>query len=104
MKPSEYLDKVRESIGAPSDYALQKPLGLSTQRLSAYRKNREFFNDELALKIGQICGISPGLVMIDMHREKAKTPDEQSVWNEIFAGFPALLLHANRALKIFPAR
>lgn len=100
MKPSEYLDKVREATGSPSDYALQKYLGLNTQRISAYRKNREFFNDSIAMRVGELTGISPGLVMIDMHREKAKTPAEQSVWDEIFAGFPALLRHAKTARRL----
>lgn len=94
MKPSEYLDKVRDAIGAPSDYALQKPLSLSKQRLSNYRKNKDFFSDEVSLKVAEILKIHAGIVMIDMHRERAKTPQEQSVWSEIYKGFPSLSLRA----------
>lgn len=95
MKPSEYLDALRIKLEVNSDYALQKPLGLSKQRLSNYRKNKDFFSDEVAFIVADLLGMNRGLVVLDMHRERAKTPQEQSVWSEIFAGFPALLQRAN---------
>lgn len=95
MKPSDYLDKVRDAIGAPSDYALQKPLSLSKQRLSNYRKNKDFFSDEVSLKVAEILRIHAGIVILDMHRERAKTPETQAVWSglmdKLSASFNSLL-------------
>lgn len=94
MKPSQYLDRVRAALGAPSDYALQKPLQLSKQQIGRYRKDLDFFSDEVAMRVAYILREDAGIVMLDMHRERAKTPEVRSKWDEIFSGFPALLLHA----------
>jgi hypothetical protein len=98
MKPSEYLDLVRESIGAPSDYALQKPLGLSKSMLSRYRNDQDAFSDETALRVAELCKISPSRVLVDMHVERSKTPEVRAVWadlmmkmEKISASFNALL-------------
>jgi hypothetical protein len=80
MKPSEYLDHVREHIGAPSDYALQKPLGLSKSQLSRYRNDLDVFSDEIALRVAQMCEINPERVLLDMYMERAKTPEVRAVW------------------------
>lgn len=95
MKPSEYLDAVRVKLGAPSDYALKKPLALSKSAISNYRNNKDFFSDEVSIRVAAILGTDKGLVILDMHRERAKTPQERAAWQEIFAGFLLLLLPAN---------
>lgn len=87
MKPSDYLDAVRVAIGAPSDYALQKPLSLSTSQLSKYRKNQDFFSDETAIKVATILGKHPASVILDMHRSRAKTPEAQAVWSGLAEKF-----------------
>lgn len=95
MKTSEYLDAVRAKIGAPSDYALQKPLGLSKQQLSKYRKDLDFFSDEVAIRVAGILGTKPEMVMIDMHRERAKTPETRQFWQSIAENFIRLVCLAD---------
>jgi hypothetical protein len=85
MKTSEYLDKVRANIGAPSDYALQKPLGLSRSRLSNFRQNLDFFSDGLAIKVADLAGLDAGFVLLDMHLSRAKSPEEKAAWLSICA-------------------
>ncbi|MYN45778.1 hypothetical protein GTP23_12045 [Pseudoduganella sp. FT93W] len=80
MKPSEYLDKVRGELNLPSDYALQGPLGLSKQQLSRYRKNADVFSDEVAMRVASLCGLEAWRVLVDMHIERAKSPEARSAW------------------------
>jgi hypothetical protein len=100
MKPSEYLDALRQSLKLPSDYALQKPLGLSKSAISNYRRDKDFFSDEVAIRVAEALEMDAGLVVLDMHRERAKTPTEQRLWASIFEGFPSPLLRANRVVRV----
>jgi len=83
MKPSEYLDLVREEMNLPSDYALQGPLGLSKQQLSRYRKNADVFSDEVASRVAILCGLAPWRVLVDMHIERAKSPELRNTWQNM---------------------
>ncbi|WP_377704919.1 DUF3693 domain-containing protein [Pseudoduganella sp. UC29_71] len=96
MKPSEYLDLVREKLQAPSDYALQKPLQSSKQQLSRYRKDMDAFSDEMALRVAEVLGVNAGKVLLDMHMERSKTPELRAAWagmlDKLSASFTDLLL------------
>ena len=94
MNTSEYLDAVKRKLGVESDYAVAKALSVRQSTLSGYRARNGQMDDEIAAKVAAILGIHPGLVILDMHRERAKTPAEQTIWREIFEGFHVLLLHA----------
>ena len=98
MKTSEYLDLVRQRAGVPSDYALQKPLGLSKQQLSRYRNDLDVFSDEIAIRVAQACHLEPERVLLDMHLERSKSPEVRAVWatlmskmDKISASFNTLL-------------
>ncbi|HJV86930.1 MAG TPA: helix-turn-helix domain-containing protein [Noviherbaspirillum sp.] len=95
MNTAEYLDALRAKLDLPSDYALQKVLGVTKQQVSRYRKGHDVFSDEVALRVAEFLGRHPGLVMLDMHRERAKTPESKALWQEIFKGFLLLLPRAD---------
>lgn len=99
MNTLEYLDAIKRHLGVDSDYAVAKALNIRTSTISGYRARGGQMDDEVAVKVAAILGIHPGLVMLDMHRERAKTPEERSLWKEIFEGFRTLLPHANPALR-----
>ncbi|MEC4722952.1 hypothetical protein RY831_27715 [Noviherbaspirillum sp. CPCC 100848] len=94
MNTQEYLDKVKAELGITSDYALQKPLKLTRSSISKLRHGGTM-SDETAAEVAKVLKMHPGLVMLDMHRERAKTPAERSIWEEIFKGFRTLLPLAN---------
>lgn len=95
MNTAEYLDALRDELKLPSDYALHKTLGVTRQQISRYRNGHDVFSDEISLKVADLLRKHPGMVMLDMHRERAKTPQERKIWQEIFQGFLLLLLPAN---------
>lgn len=94
MNTSEYLDAVKRKLGVESDYAVAKALSVRQSTLSGYRARNGQMDDEIAAKVAAILGIHPGLVILDMHRARAKTPAEASIWMDIYQGFHVLLLHA----------
>jgi transcriptional regulator with XRE-family HTH domain len=97
MNTNDYLDAVRVKRDLPSDYAAAKLLGITRQTISGYRNGGKQFDDAIACRVAEVLGIHPGLVMLDMHRERAKTPQERSVWKEVFEGFLTLFPHAKGA-------
>lgn len=96
MNTQEYLERTKTALGLPSDYALAAHFGLTRSYISSMKNGRKQLSDELAHKIAEILKIHPGLVLIDMQREKAKTPEDKNIWRDVAKGFLLLLLPANR--------
>lgn len=83
MRTPEYLDLARHQLGLPSDYALQKPLGVTKQQLSRWRTGVDSFSNVAALKIAELTSLQAERVLIDAQIEKAKSPEEKAVWTAI---------------------
>jgi transcriptional regulator with XRE-family HTH domain len=80
MTQTQYLDAVRRHLHLPSDYALAKRLGLSTQAVSQYRTEQATFDNRAALKVAMALGIDPFVVVVDMEILRAKTPELGVYW------------------------
>lgn len=96
MNTFEYLDAVKKRLGVDSDYAVAKALEIRHSTISGYRSRGGQMDDEVAAKVAAVLGLHPGLVVLDMHKERAKTPEERTIWQEIYKGFLTLLPHARR--------
>lgn len=94
MNTIEYLDAVKKALGIESDYALHKALGVSKTAVSRYYHKGGNFDDDVARKVASLLGLHPGIVMLDMHRQRAQSPETMALWGEIFEGFLAPLSHA----------
>lgn len=94
MNTIEYMAALKKRLVIDSDYALSKALGVTKQTISRYSKGVGHFDDDVARRVAAILEMHPGLVMLDMHRERAKTPEDRSVWQEIYKGFLTLLPRA----------
>lgn len=103
MNTLEYLDAVRTRIGKESDYAVAKALQMRASTISGYRTRGGQMDDEIATKVADLLDIHPGLVILDMHLERARTPGEASIWREIYEGFRTLLPHAKTGPGLSPA-
>lgn len=102
MNTIQYIDSAKSRLGV-SDYALAKALKITPSTIYGYRAGRSHMDDETAIKIAAILGIHAGLVLLDMHRERAKTPQERSAWEDIFEGFHTLLPLAKTGMGYSPA-
>lgn len=100
MNTIEYLDLVRATLHLPSDYALQKPLGITKSQISYYRTGRDSLSDAVAVRVAEICDIDAGKVLLDMHMERAKSPEVRAAWaavmEKISESFTNLLLNSVR--------
>lgn len=98
MNTPEYLKKFKEAKNLPSDYALAAHLGVTRSYISSLQNGRNHLSDDLCYVFADALNIHVGIILIDMHRQKAHTAREQSAWNEIAKGFLSLLLPAKRTL------
>ncbi|WP_231566662.1 DUF3693 domain-containing protein [Vibrio variabilis] len=69
-------------------------LGISVKKLSDIRKGRAFLKENLALMIAEQIGEDQESVLIGLAADKAKTPQEQALWNSIKKKFNGLNLHS----------
>lgn len=97
MNTLEYIDAIKKRIGKDSDYAVAKVLEIRESTIAGYRKRGGQMDDEIATRVAALLHLHPGLVMLDMHRARAKTPAEINIWQEIYKGFRTLLPHAKFA-------
>ena len=104
MNTNDYLTAIRSKLGVSTDYAVAKALGVSKQAAGRWSKGLSGFDDVTAQRVAAILEMHPGLVMLDMHRERAKTPAEQSIWQDIYQGFLTLLPLAKTARGFSPIR
>lgn len=95
MKASAYLDALQQKLGVKSDYALMKHIGVSKQSLSKYRQDMGGFDDEVCIRVAEILGMHPAAVMLDMHKERSKTPEVRALWEAAHAGFWQVVPRAN---------
>jgi hypothetical protein len=94
MLMSEYLDALRERLELPSDYALAARFDVTRSYMSALRKNKQAMSEKMGKETAKILEIHPGLVLLDIERAKAKTPEDKFIWQEIYKGFRLLSLRA----------
>jgi transcriptional regulator with XRE-family HTH domain len=94
MNTKDYIEAAKQRLDLPSDYALAKVLGVAKQTVSNYQNGKTQLDEPIARRVAEILGIHPGLVLLDMQRERAKTPEDKSLWQEIYKGFLSLSLLA----------
>lgn len=95
MNTLEYLTEVKKKRGISSDYAVAKELGISKQAVSRYSQGKGSFDETVAKRVAEILGMHPGIVVLDMEKERAKDPEMQALWSEIYKGFWRLVPLAN---------
>lgn len=98
-----WLDAAKRSARIDSDYALAKILGVPTARIGNYRGASQIrMDDQLAVKVAQICGVSPAVILGELMAEKSKTPQLRMVWLDVArqAGKAALLVVAISAAML----
>lgn len=87
MNTVEYLQQTKKVLNIESDYALAKALGVTRGAVSSLMLNRTSMSDETAAKVAAIIGKHPGIVMLDMHREREKNPELRAVWTSVMEKF-----------------
>lgn len=80
MKPSQYLDALREKLGVQSDYAVSLRMGWTRQLASNYRNNRNTFDNTTCAQIAEALGVTFDEIVADMEKQRAKTEAQREFW------------------------
>lgn len=72
MKASEWIDEIKNARGWDSDYRVAKELGVSRATVSAYRSRTPTLDEETSLKVAELLGREPALLLIDQVVERTK--------------------------------
>jgi len=76
MRTREYLDEVRRALGLPSDNQAAIRIGVTPASVSAWRNGRGTMGTAEAVKVAQLLGMNPGVVLCDTHAERAERAGE----------------------------
>ena len=83
MKAANWIDKLKDAHGWESDYRVAKELGVRPQTVSNYRTRDSTLDDQMAMKVAQLLGLNPALVMADQAAERTKDEGVRSAWTSI---------------------
>lgn len=84
MKAAEWIDRVKAAHGLQSDYAAAKALGFSRNTISNYRSgSRHTFDDAGCLKVAELLGIDPAVVLVDQAMERARLDGARGAWSAV---------------------
>lgn len=79
----QLIEQLKDTHGLPSDYAVAKLLGISTQRISNYRNRSDTLGADLAIEVADQLGLDRGYVLACMAAERAKRTDEKRAWEAL---------------------
>jgi hypothetical protein len=80
MKQAEYLDKCMQVLDVDTDYQLASKLEIPRMRISDYRKDKVNFDEYAYIRIGDVIGISPAVIMAEVRLEKEKKPHKALIY------------------------
>lgn len=88
MTTNDYLDAVARKFsrenGAPaSDYKLADLLRVRVQTIYRYRKEQNRFDEDVAIRVAELLGIDPAIVLLDTAAERTKCPEAREVWERL---------------------
>lgn len=79
----EYLDAAKARGNFDSDTKLSIAAGQSPAWASQIRRRLTHPGEDAMVRLAEIAGISPDIALLDLARERAKTPAVRSAWENI---------------------
>lgn len=86
MKTAELLDQARQVAGLPSDYAIAKLVGVSSQVVSDWRHGRKYPAAFALFKLALLARRDPAEVTAELETERAERAgdmDQAGAWREL---------------------
>ena len=80
MKIRERLLECKVKTGLKSDYALAGHLGIPRQAINELMQGKRHPDAFIAVKIADVLGIHPMLLLAEFEADKAKTTDQRGFW------------------------
>jgi predicted transcriptional regulator len=84
----QWLDEAKAKHGL-SDYALAPKLGIGRAQMSQYRTGKHALSESCAVRLAELLGVDPMLILASAAAERAKSDEVRGIWEraaEVFAG------------------
>lgn len=86
---AEWLDLARERAALPSDYAIAKHLGVTTQAVSKLRAGTIGLTEETATALAELADADPVTVYAEVKAARAKRTEQRAFWARVARGLAA---------------
>lgn len=91
---AEFLDRAKRNAGIVSDYQLAGTIGINTQNISSYRKGKSLPDERMVLKLCELSGDDPALVVAEFQAMRAKDDGVRELWRMVAARLAQVPAHA----------
>ncbi|MFC4158454.1 hypothetical protein [Chitinimonas lacunae] len=81
---AEYLQAAKEKIGAESDSALGKAIGLGRNSVGQYMRGERIMDDYTCAQVAQILGLSLVEVIAAANAERERTTERRDYWRNLW--------------------
>lgn len=86
MKASDWIDRIKVAKEIPSDYAAAKHLGITRGAVSKYRCQGLTFDEDTAIKVAELLGERPEVVLLDQILERTKNDAARTALGRVLQG------------------
>ena len=83
MNTIEYVEAVKKQLRIESDYALAKHLDIPRQTASKWSRGKSQLGDENAIEFAKILEMPEGIILADMHAERATDTHTRNAWARV---------------------
>jgi transcriptional regulator with XRE-family HTH domain len=80
MNSIERLLQCKVKLGIKSDYALAKALGINRGSMTGYMTGKRQPDAYMAVKMAEVLGVHPMLLLAEFEAETEKNPDKRAFW------------------------
>ena len=94
------LRLVKERQGIPSNYKLRQVLDVSEVTMTRWNQGRGAPANSLAMRMAEMAGLDPGVVIAEISADRAQDDDERALWQGIAARLKSAGLAAIFGLAI----
>ncbi len=83
MKAHQWIDRLKVTKSLPSDYAAAKILGVSQSSVVKMRTRDSTLDEDTSIKLADLIGIEPAIVLADQAMERAKNGAARRAWEAV---------------------
>lgn len=91
----DWLSAAKTTLGVASDYALAKQLHVAKQTIGNYRTHKSELDDSMALRVAEILGVNPAVIVASAYHARAKTDAQRKVWQDMYQAVGGLQVEEN---------
>lgn len=85
MKPHELLDAAKAGLGVTGDSELGKALGWASGKVSQYRTDKKWPNNDSARLLAEAAGLNPVEVIVSLEIARASDEATRTAWGKALA-------------------